>query len=130
MLREEVDILCKNPGALLPHIQTGRLRALAVACPVTWAFLPKLPTFAEAGMSLVESDCAFGVAVSTATPAFTRRAIAAELAGIVVRSDFKDRLASLGTEPLFMNSARATDYVNRKTVKWPQMIRMANVKSE
>ena len=130
MLSGEVDMLFNNPGALLPHIQTGRLRALAVAGPVRSAFLPKLPTFAEAGMPQVESGSAFGVAVPTATPAVTTRAIAAALAGIVARPDFKDRLAGLGTEPLFMDSARAADYVKRETVKWSQIVRIANVKAE
>src|SRR5258706_2109563 len=58
LLSCEPGMLFNNPGALLAHIQTGRLRALAVAGPVRSAFLPKLPTFAEAGLPQVESGSA------------------------------------------------------------------------
>ncbi len=130
MLSGEVDMLFNNPGALLPHIQSGRLRALAVAGPVRSTFLPKLPTFAEAGMPQVESGSAFGLAVPAATPAGTTKAIAAALASVVARPDFKERLASLGTEPLFMDRDKAAAYVKRETIKWSQIVKLANVKTE
>ena len=130
LLSGEADMLFNNPGALLPHIQTGRLRALAVAGPVRSAFLPKLPTFAEAGLPQVESGSAFGVAVPRGTPAGIVKTIAALLAGIAAKPDFRERLASLGTEPLFMDSAKSAAYVQRETVKWAQIVKAANVKAE
>lgn len=130
LLSGEADMLFNNPGALLPHIQTGRLRALAVAGPVRSAFLPKLPTFAEAGLPQVESGSAFGVAVPKGTPAGIVKTIAALLAGIAAKPDFRERLASLGTEPLFMDSAKSAAYVQRETVKWAQIVKVANVKAE
>jgi tripartite-type tricarboxylate transporter receptor subunit TctC len=130
MLSGEVDMLFNNPGTLLPHIQTGRLRALAVAGPSRSAFLPALPTFAEAGLPQVESGSAFGLAVPAGTPAVRVAAIAAALAGIVARPDFRERLAGLGTEPLFMDGVRSAAYVQREYVKWSQIVKIANVKAE
>ena len=68
MLSGEVDMIFNNPGALLPHVKAGRLRALAVAGPSRSTSLPELPTFAEAGYPKVESGSAFGVAVPAKTP--------------------------------------------------------------
>jgi tripartite-type tricarboxylate transporter receptor subunit TctC len=130
MLSGEVDMLFNNPGALLPHIQSGRLRALAVAGPVRSAFIPDLPTFAEAGLPQVESGSAFGLAVPAGTPPGTVKVIAAALAGVVARPDFKERLAGLGTEPLFMDGGKSAAYVQREYVKWSQIVRIANVKAE
>ena len=130
MLSGEVDMLFNNPGALLPHIQTGRLRALAVAGPGRSAFLPALPTFAEAGLPQVESGSAFGLAVPAATPPVTVAAIGAALAGIVARPDFRDRLAGLGTEPLLMDAVQSAAYVRREYAKWVEIVKVANVKAE
>ncbi len=128
LLSGEADMLFNNPGALLPHIQTGRLRALAVAGPVRSAFLPKLPTFAEAGLPQVESGSAFIKQFPSCGCNHTT--IAAALAAIAMNPDFKERLASLGTEPLFMDSTKSTAYVQRETVKWAQIVKAANVKAE
>ena len=115
---------------MLPHIQSGRLRALAVAGPSRSAFIPNLPTFAEAGFPQVESGSAFGLAVPAGAPAGTLKTIAAALANVAARPDFKERLAGLGTEPLFMDGAKSAAYVRRETVKWSQIVKIAHVKAE
>lgn len=129
LLSGEADMLFNNPGALLPHIKTGRLKALAVAGGSRSAFMPELPTFAEAGLPL-ESGSAFGLAVPRGTPEATVKFISAALAGIAARPDFRERLAGLGTEPVFMDSAQAAAYVKREYEKWSRIVKLANVKPE
>nr|WP_315971507.1 tripartite tricarboxylate transporter substrate-binding protein [Achromobacter xylosoxidans] len=56
-----VDVLCDNLPASLPHVQGGRLRALAVAWPGRVAQLPDVPTFAEAGIPALNDPAWFGL---------------------------------------------------------------------
>lgn len=130
MLSGEVDMIFNNPGALLPHIKSGRLRALAVAGPSRSAFLPELPTFAEAGWPRVESGSAFGLAAPAGTPQAVTAVLGAALAKIAAMREFRERLAALGTEPLLMTEAQAADYVKREYRKWSQVAKVANVKAE
>src|SRR5688572_21225345 len=68
MLAGEVDMMVNDPGPLLPHIKSGRLRALAVASDRRSALLPELPTLAETGIAGVESSSWAGLATPVKTP--------------------------------------------------------------
>jgi tripartite-type tricarboxylate transporter receptor subunit TctC len=130
MLSGEVDIIFNNPGALLPHVKAGRLRALAVAGPSRSAFLPELPTFAEAGYPNVESGSAFGLAVPVKTPRAIVDRLGAVLEKIAALPQYRERLATLGTEPALMKRDAAGAYVKREYRKWLQVAKAANVKLE
>jgi tripartite-type tricarboxylate transporter receptor subunit TctC len=130
MLAGEVDMIFNNPGALLPHIKSGRLRAIAVAGPARSVFLPELPTFAESGLPNVESGSAFGLALPAKTPRPIATILGATLEKIAVSAQYRERLAVLGTEPLFMSREAAATYVRREYRKWLEVAKAANVKLE
>ena len=130
MLGGEVDMLFNNPGALLPHVKSGKLRALAVAGPARSAFLPELPTFAESGYPNVESGSAFGLAVPAKTPRSVTERLGAVLEAIAALPQYKERLAALGTEAVLMKRDAANAYVRREYRKWLEVARAARLKPE
>jgi len=127
LLSGEANLLFNNPGALIPHIKSGKLRALAVAGPQRMASMPQLPTFAESGLPQVESGSAFGMAATAKTPAAILQHVAAALEKTVANPVYQERLRALGTEPHLMTTRQAGDYVKREFAKWKQVARMANV---
>ena len=93
-----VTVLCDNLPASLPHVQAGRLRGLAVAWPGRVAQLPDVPTFAQAGIAVLNDPAWFGLV----GPAGMAPAQVARLQGAVAaalgRPEVAARIAELGAE--------------------------------
>ena len=91
---------------LLPHVKTGKMRALAVATAKRQTALPNMPTMSEAGYPSVRADNWYGVVVAAATP----KDIVARLHGVLVKSleapDTKERLGSITRYRFERNSLR------------------------
>ena len=68
LLAGQIDGVVDNPPTVLPHIEAGKLRALAVAAKQRMALLPDLPTAAEAGVPNYEASSWFGVVAPAGTP--------------------------------------------------------------
>jgi len=128
MMVGEVDMMLNSPGPLLPNIKNGKLRALAVAGKQRSAFVPDVPTFAEQGLPQVESDSAFALAAPAGTPVTVVRALGDALASASRRPDYKERLALLGYEPVFMTPEQSSDYFRRELAKWARVAKTANVR--
>jgi tripartite-type tricarboxylate transporter receptor subunit TctC len=89
--------------------------------------MPQLPTFAEAGLPLVESGSAFGIAVPTKTPAAVQRQLGEVLAAVIRNPSYVEQLATFGTEPVLIAGQAARDYTQRETAKWRNVIKAAKV---
>ena len=84
----------------LPHVKTGRLRALAVASARRTSLLPDLPTTAETGARGVEASSWNGVLVPAGTPREIIARLHAELSGVMKLPEIGERLAAAGVEPM------------------------------
>jgi len=115
---------------VLPHIQSGRLRALAVSGATRLPSLPNVPTFAEAGLP------GYGIRIWNAVfaPAATPRDVIAKLTAEIERSmatpEAKERLESGGMERLALSPAQFADLMREDAEKYARIIRTANVRLE
>lgn len=117
-------------NASLPHIKSGRIRALAVATGKRSSFLPDVPTFEELGVTGMRNETWIGVLA----PAKLPRSIAVRLDQFfmktIARADMKERFVAIGAEPVgveleqFAAQMRAEAELNRKIVNG------ANIKPE
>lgn len=120
----QVPLMLNNMISAVPHIQAGRLRALAVTSPRRSAALPDVPTFAETlpGFEAITWYAMFG-------PAGMPGALVAELnrranaAGAV--ATMKERLAALGVEPAALSSQELGRFVESETRKWAEVARIS-----
>ena len=128
MLVGEIDMMLNSPGPFMPHLKSGKLKALAVAGRQRSSFVPDVPTFAEGGLPQVESDSAFALAAPIGTPLSIVRALGDTLAKATRRPDYKDRLAILGYEPAFMTPEQSAEYFRIEFEKWSRVAQAANVR--
>lgn len=126
----QIDGVVDNPPTVLPHIETGKLRPLAVAAKQHMALLPDLPTAAEAGVANYEASSWFGVVAPAGTPPAIvdklHKAIAAALAQPATRERFaKSGARLLGNSPDEFGQQIKAD---RKT--WGEVIHAADIKPQ
>ena len=130
LIAGRVQLLFTTPLAAMPHVQTGRLRALGVTSAKRAATLPDLPTVAESGVT--------GYDVSTwymlLAPARTPQAIVAQInrdsAAGLRQPDAVKILGSEGAELVLGTPAEAADLLRRELARWSTVIKEANVKPD
>ena len=89
-----------TPPPVVPQVKEGKLRALAVASKMrSWA-LPDVPTMAEAGYPDIEGEAWFAVIVPARTPKEIITLLYQEVVKLIALPDMKERLATLGFEPV------------------------------
>ncbi len=115
---------------LLPHVKSGKLRALAVATAKRQGTLPNVPTMTEAGYPSVRADNWYGVVVASATP----RDITAKLHAALVKAldtpDTKERLLSQGAESRSTTPEQFAAFIREETATWGKIIKAAGVTLE
>jgi len=127
-LAGQVDILYDNLPSSLPHIQAGKLIALAVAAPKRVAALPDVPTFAEAGLAPVNDSSWFGLV----GPADLPQPVVEKLHDAVVKASADpavvERLHGLGAEPVGNTPAEFAQQISAEIAKNKRVAKEANVK--
>ena len=120
-------------GALstpLPHIKSGRLRALAVSSAARVAALPEVPTFAEAGFPGVEDYTRIGVFLPAGTPPAIVQKLNESINQALQGADLRERLDALAFEPVGGTSQQFAAYVKTEIAKWGKVVRDGNIKAE
>ncbi len=119
-----------GPTAQLPHVRSGRLRALAVSGTQRLPSLPDVPTVAEAGVAGYEFAGWTGIAAPAATPKAAVARLHAEIATLLSSAEARDWFASLGAEPGLQSPEEFAAYIRAEHAKWGQVIRDAGIKLE
>jgi tripartite-type tricarboxylate transporter receptor subunit TctC len=91
--------------SVTPHIQNGKLRALAVTSDKRWPTLPDTPSIAEAGYPGYRHMTWIGIVAPTGTPAAIVARLNKEIAAVLARSDVRQRIITLGAEPVASSAA-------------------------
>jgi len=115
------------PGAL-PHVQSGRLRALAVSGAKRSPAAPDLPTLAEAGVPGYEATNWYGVAAPAATPRAVVAKLNAEIARVLALPDVRERLLNLGMEVETGSPDAFAEYIKREIAKWARVVKSAGIR--
>ena len=106
----------------LPHVKSGRLKALSVAHSKRSALLPQLPTTAEGGAPGVEASSWNGVLVRAgAAPTIITR-LHTELSSIMTQPELRERLAAAGVEPMINTPEEFAKYIASETARYAKVI--------
>ena len=114
----------------LPHIRSGRVRALAVTGGKRSASAPDVPTMVEAGVPGYEHVLWNAVLVPVATPRDIIRRLDAELVKVVTAPDLRERFAALGVEPASKTAEQMAAYLKSEIDKYGKIVRAIGLKIE
>ena len=112
----------------LPHIRTGRVKALAVTGGKRSASAPDVPTMVEAGVPGYEHVLWNAVLVPAATPKDIVARLDAELVKAVSLPDVRERFAAIGVEPQARSSAQMAAYLKSEIDKYGKIVRAIGLK--
>ncbi len=125
-----MDLMFDNLPSALPHIKSGKLKALAVTSIQRSAALPDLPTIAESGgvMKGFDASSWFGLFAPAGTPAEIVARINTETAKSFQAPAFKERLLSQGAIPGGQPPAEFAKFIADETRKWSQVVKVSGAK--
>jgi tripartite-type tricarboxylate transporter receptor subunit TctC len=125
----QIAIALFPPISLLPHIKSGRLRALAVTSLERSSVLPDTSTVAESGYPGFESGSWNGIAVRAGTPETIVRRLHKEIATVLTESQqVRANIESSGSKVVANTPEQFGDYVRGEIVKWRRVVATAAIK--
>ena len=130
LLGGQVDVIFALLPECLPHVKSGRLRALAVTSDKRHPLLPDVPTTSEAGIPGIEVTSWNGLMVPSGTPRDILLKINAEVTRIAGTPDMKARIIELGFQPVAMSVSDTEYFVRADVERWAKVIRDAGIKAD
>ena len=124
----ETHMLFSVPSVVMPHLRSGKLRALAVTSATRFPLLPDLPTVAESGLPKFESLTWNGIAVPAGTPSSVVQRLNREVDTILKLGDVKNRLNQAGLEPAGGTPEQFKALIEAEARKWAGIIRRTGAK--
>jgi tripartite-type tricarboxylate transporter receptor subunit TctC len=118
-----VEMIFSGVPALIPHIQSGRLRAVAIGSMKRFVAIPDVPTFDESGVKGYEATTWFGLMAPAKTPPAVIARLEKALADTLAMPDVRKKFVDLGAIVRPLNSTDFTAYVNAELVKWADVVR-------
>ena len=126
----EVPIMFELMPSAMPFVKSDRLRALAVTSAKRFALTPNLPTVAEKGLPGYEVASWFGLCAPRKTAAAIVQKISDESTPIIKSTEMRERLASLGAQPMDMPAAKFDQFVRSEIGKWSKVVRESGARVE
>jgi len=122
-----------NLGSLvqmMPHVRSGKLKALGVSGARRNSAMPEIPTIAEAGVPGFEVTNWWGVVAPAGTPQPVLERLYKEINLILESAETRKRFELEGAEVIRMNLAEITAFVATETEKWTRVVKEAGIKPE
>jgi tripartite-type tricarboxylate transporter receptor subunit TctC len=130
LLGGQVDLLFLNSVVAVPHVKSGKLRALAVTSGSRNPLLPEVPTLVETGLPGAVADSWTSLAGPPGLPGAVVERLNQEVASILALPDVRERLAASGTEAMAGSPAQAQAFVLAEIEKWGRVIKAGNMRVE
>ena len=118
----QVQAMITGVVALVPHVKSGRLRAIAVTSKGRVGALPEVPTIMESGVPNFDVSSWFGVFLPAGTPKAIVTKMNAEVRKIVAAPDVKKRLIDLGADPETNTPEQFAAYVRSERTRWAKVV--------
>lgn len=124
------DMMFIGVSAALPHIKTGKLRALALASSARTQVLPSVPTMTEAGLPGFEVPSNFGILAPAGTPKNIIARLNSALVEILQTQDTRTRFAAFGVEPVTNTPEEFAVYIRNEIEKWAKVAKAAKIEPQ
>ena len=130
LIAGQVDATFTGAPAVLPHVRSGRLRALAVSSAQRLPQLPDVPTVAESGFAGFEADQWYGVVAPAGTPPAVVARLNAEINKALTLPEVAQQLAVEGAVPTPGTPQAFADLIKREIPRWAEVVKAGNVKPD
>ncbi len=130
LLGGHVDCSFATTPTVLGQLQTGKLRAIAVASPNRSPHLPELPTIAQAGVAGVEADAWLAIFAPSATPAPALARYRQLVLDAMKKESVRETFTKQGMAVNVRDANNFATFLQQDIKRWAEVIRIANVKVE
>lgn len=130
LIGERISFMPLNPVEVMPHIKSGKLRALAVTSAKRLALLPDVPTMAEVGVKGVEMSVWWGLVAPAGTPKEVVNRLNTDTQKLLAEPAVLARLTELGAVVNTGSPEEFASFVRAETARWGQVIKAANIKPD
>jgi len=130
LLSGEVSMSYENSLIIVPHIKSGKVRALAVTGAQRSRSVPDLPTVAEAGVPGYSASGWYGFVAPAATPKDIVARLAGEFNRILKQPDVIERLSGQGAEPVGGTPEQFAAFIKVEIDKWAKLVKSAHMKAD
>ena len=130
LLAGEVALMFSPSSTVLPHVKSGRLRALAVTTAARLPSLPELPTVAESGLKGYETITWFGFVAPAKTPQAIVARLNAEIVKVLALPEVRNPFAIQGIEVIGGTPEQFASYIRDEITKWAKVIRLSGAKAD
>jgi tripartite-type tricarboxylate transporter receptor subunit TctC len=131
LMAGNVEVMFDNLPSAMPHIKSGRLKALAVTSSARSGALPEVPTVEEVGGAALkgyEASSWFGLLAPAGTPMEVVNRVQQETAKALASATMKERLLSQGAIPSGMTPADFAKLIDSETKKWAKVVKASGAK--
>jgi tripartite-type tricarboxylate transporter receptor subunit TctC len=130
LIAGHIPMMFDNMPAVLPQVQGGSVRAIAVAGNRRAAALPDVPTVAEQGVPGFEAFAWFRLVAPARTPPAVLEKLEADVASILSSADMKARLTELGADPGTVLGTAFAKFLADDAAKWTKIVQISGAKME
>ncbi len=123
-----VEMIFSGVPALVPHIQSGRLRAIAIGSLKRFSAIPQVPTFDESGLRGYEATTWFGLMAPSRTPKEIVARLNVEVGKILASPDLNSRFVNDGLEPIGGSQEEFAKFIREEIAKYAKVIKTAGIK--
>ncbi|MBI4207776.1 MAG: tripartite tricarboxylate transporter substrate binding protein [Betaproteobacteria bacterium] len=130
MLGGEIQMQLIGISSVVPHMKSGRMRALAVSGAKRSAAAPEVPTVAESGVPGYAFDVWYGMLFPAGTPRAIVGKVNAEINRALKSPALARRFASVGVEPAGTSAEDFATMIRSEIAKWRKVVQSANIRVE
>ena len=130
LLSGRVSMMFDTVAAIMPHVKSGAVRAIAVTTPTRASIAPDVPTMAEAGLPGYETSTWGGVLAPAGTPKDVVAKLNAEFNRDLNLPDVRKKITDAGIEPAGGTPQQFADFIQAEMQKWSKVAKDAHVEPE
>ncbi len=130
LMGNQVQALITSLPTALPHIKSGKLKALMVTGAERSALLPDVPTAKEAGIPRMDIDYWIGIGAPAGTPQAVVDKLNKDFNAALALPEAKKKIAEMGFSVVANSPAQATQFVNSEIQRWSAVIKQAGIKAD
>jgi tripartite-type tricarboxylate transporter receptor subunit TctC len=130
LMAGDVQLFFDAPTLLVPMVQAGKIKALAVNSPARMRELPQVPTAAESGVKEIEFSTWSAWVAPAGTPPEAVNTLRVNLEKVLATPEMRQALATRGFEPFSAAPEAISQLVRTETPRWAEIIKGAGIKIE